>query len=472
MVDESIKSDEWIDNEIDKKSFRDKRLGDRLRLILGQLSGAIGKPIPMACQDWANTKAAYRFLSNDTVSEAEILSGHFQATRERVAAIDAPILVLQDTTEFTYKRSNSDRIGSIGTTSVGRDLHGNPERRTICGLLMHGSLAITTEGLPLGLCAAKFWTRSKFKGTNALKRRINPTRMPIEKKESFRWIENMRQSSELLGTPEKLIHVGDRENDIYEFFCAAQEIGTHFLVRTCVNRLAGEGKHTIADEMAEVQVQGTHYIRVGAGEDDIAKLELKYKQIRVLPPIGKKKKYPPQILTIIHAKEQEKPTNRPRIEWKLITDLPITSSQEAVEKLEWYAERWKIETFHKVLKSACRAEDVLLRSTERIVNLIAIFCIISWRIFWLTMINRTAPTAHPQLALSEIEIATLDRLKPDKDTNSQKTLSTYILKIACLGGISSKNQRPTSRKYNYLERLGAPYRYDNWRKYCPSWICG
>ncbi|PCJ00692.1 MAG: hypothetical protein COB14_04270 [Alphaproteobacteria bacterium] len=122
------------------------------------------------------------------------MSGHFQATRERVAAIDAPILVLQDTTEFTYKRS-------------------------------------------------------KFKGTNALKRRINPTRMPIEKKESFRWIENMRQSSELLGTPEKLIHVGDRENDIYEFFCAAQEIGTHFLVRTCVNRLAGEGKHTIADEI-------------------------------------------------------------------------------------------------------------------------------------------------------------------------------------------------------------------------------
>ncbi|PCJ00700.1 MAG: hypothetical protein COB14_04275 [Alphaproteobacteria bacterium] len=63
-----MKSDEWIDNEIDRKSFRDKRLGDRLRLILGQLSGSIGKPIPMACQDCANTKAAYRFLSNDTVS--------------------------------------------------------------------------------------------------------------------------------------------------------------------------------------------------------------------------------------------------------------------------------------------------------------------------------------------------------------------------------------------------------------------
>ena len=106
---------------------------------------------------------------------------------------------------------------------------------------MHSSLVMTREGLPLGLAAIKFWNRDKFHGANALKRRINPTRVPIEKKESIRWLENLRQATELLGDPKRCVHIGDRESDIYELFCLAQELDTHFLVRTCVDRLAGEG---------------------------------------------------------------------------------------------------------------------------------------------------------------------------------------------------------------------------------------
>ena len=83
----------------------------------------------------------------------------------------------------------------------------------------------------------------------------------------------------------------------------------------------------------------------------------------------------------------------PPIDWRLITDLPVTTPAEAIEKLDWYAQRWKIELFHKILKSGCRAEDARLRTAERLVNLIAIFCILSWRIFWMTMINRAAPSA-------------------------------------------------------------------------------
>ena len=99
---------------------------------------------------------------------------------------------------------------------------------------MHSSLTVTTDGLPLGLTAVKFWNRKKFKGSAALKRKVNPTRVPIEKKESIRWLENLKQSTELLGEPERCIHIGDRESDIYELFCTGREIGTHFLVRTCV----------------------------------------------------------------------------------------------------------------------------------------------------------------------------------------------------------------------------------------------
>lgn len=442
MDNSSCSSTSWLDNEVDITSFSDKRLGLRLRTLLGQLTNAIGDPLPMACQDWANTKAAYRFLSNEAVGEAEILSGHFQSTHARVAAVDGFILVLQDTTEFTYKRSRPEKIGVIGLTPVGRDLHGRLERRAVCGLLMHGSLVITTDGLPLGLSAVKFWSRSKFKGTNALKRHINPTRIPIEEKESYRWLENMRQSTDLLGTPERLVHIGDRENDIYEFFCEAEAIGTKFLVRTCVNRLSGSTKHTIAEEMADSKVQGIHQVVIGTNGEDVAELELKYKKITVLPPIGKQKKYPSQLLTVIHAKERKKPTGRPQIEWKLITNLSINSLQDAIEKLDWYAQRWKIETFHKILKSGCRAEAIKLRTADRIVNLIAIFCILGWRIFWLTMINRVAPTAPPQLALTKVEIRTLDKLRPDKIANLQKPLSDYILKIARLGGYLARAQDP------------------------------
>lgn len=431
----------WADREVDLGAFRDKRLGERLRTMLGQMAGAIGAPIPMACQDWANTKAAYRFLSNSSVNESNILAGHLQATRARVAATDGLILVLQDTTEFSYQRRNPERIGAIGLVPSRRDENGRLRLHTVCGLLMHSSLAVTPEGLPLGLTAAKFWTRTKFKGANALKRRINPTRVPIEEKESYRWLENMRQSTALLGAPERLVHIGDRENDIYEFFCEAHAAGTHFLVRTCVDRLAGDGGHTIADEMSEVSVQAIH--RIAVSKDEHADIELRYRRIQVLPPIGKQKRYPPLSLTVLHARECGAPEGRAPIDWRLITDLPVTTPAQAIEKLDWYAQRWKIELFHKILKSGCRAEDARLRTADRLANLIAIFCILSWRLFWLTMINRAAPAASPKLALTDDEIALIDHLAASRNgAPVGRTLSDYLTQIARLGGYLARAHDP------------------------------
>ena len=85
------------------------------------MSGSIGASIPLACQDWANTKAAYRFFSNDRVGEADILAGHFQSTRGRFVAASGPILVLQDTTEFTYQRESTDAIGMTYRVYSGDD---------------------------------------------------------------------------------------------------------------------------------------------------------------------------------------------------------------------------------------------------------------------------------------------------------------------------------------------------------------
>ena len=328
----------------------------------------------------------------------------------------------------------SERIGAITAAPSRKKADGRFRMHTICGVLMHSSLAVTTEGLPLGLAAIKFWTRSKFKGTAALKRRVNPTRTPIEGKESVRWLENMRQATALLMRPERLIHVGDRENDIYEFFCEAQSVGTHFLIRTCVDRLAGDGRHTVAHEMAEVTVKGEHRVQLADGQQAV--VELRYKRVRVLPPIGKQKRYPALDLTTIHAQERSEPEDRARIDWKLITDLPVGSAEDAVEKLKWYALRWKIEVFHKVLKSGCRAEDARLRTAGRLVNLISIFCIVSWRLFWMTMINRAAPESSPELVLTKPEISVLDQLtiRRPKPLQSHRSLSSYLTQIARLGG--------------------------------------
>jgi len=433
----------WWDSELAGCAFADERLGRRLRKLVERMAGTIGGSLPFACQDWAATKAAYRFFSNERVSEAQILAGHFRSTRDRFAATDGTILVLQDTTELTFQRKRAEAVGMTYRVNSGKDKAGRFRMHTVCGLLMHSSLAVTIEGLPLGLSAVKFWSRQKFKGANALKRKINPTRVPIEQKESIRWLENMRQSAELLGEPARCVHVGDRESDIYELFCTARELGTHFVVRSCVDRLAGDGGHTIAGEMAEVQVRGLHAVEVRDGEGRVgtATLELRYRRIRVLPPIGKQKRYPSLELTLIQATERDGPADRPAIDWKLITDLPVTTCEEAIEKLRWYALRWKIEVFHKILKSGCRAEEARLRTAERLVKLIAVFCILSWRVFWMTMMNRCALNADPRLALTPGEIAILDRLVPDKGQPA-KTLCAYLIKVARLGGYLARTRDP------------------------------
>jgi len=101
----------WVAGEVAGCDFRDARLGKRLGSLLDQLGSNIGGTIPFACQDWANTKAAYRFLSNDDVDEQAILGGHFQATRERAHTSSGPLLILQDTTEFSYTRDKPELIG-------------------------------------------------------------------------------------------------------------------------------------------------------------------------------------------------------------------------------------------------------------------------------------------------------------------------------------------------------------------------
>lgn len=123
------------------------------------------------------------------------------------------------------------------------------------------------------------------------------------------------------------MYIGDRESDIYELFCAVQDTGMQFLLRTCVDRLAGDGQYTIATEMAEVNCKGLHRVEVlnRQGKISEAILELKFRRIKVMSLIGNRSRYPMLELTVLHATERSKPRGRDRFEWKLITNLPITS---------------------------------------------------------------------------------------------------------------------------------------------------
>ena len=437
------RSNHWIEQELGPCQFRDVRLRKRLRTLVEQLAEGVGRSIPWACQDWASTKAAYRFFANDGVSAEQILAGHFQSTRERVPAGEGPILVLHDTTEFSYKREDPSAIGMVSKAAVRKDQQGQPVFFTTCGICLHSSLAATTQGLPLGLTAVKFWSRKEFKG---LQKRRKAHRAAIEEKESIRWLENLRMSTTQLGQAERCVHVGDQEGDIYELFGVAQEMGTHFLIRTRADRLADGGPETVREKIQQAPRRGLYRVslRNERGEVSEAVLEIRYQRLSIQSPRGKKKRYPGLVVTVIEARERETPQGRDPINWKLITDLPVGSRPEAIEKVQWYALRWKIETFHKVLKSGCRAEEAKLRTAARLVNLLAVFCILSWRIFWLTMMNRTAPDLRPEVVFTALELRVLDRIVRDKPRadHRKRSVSRYLTKLAQLGGYLARNSDP------------------------------
>src|SRR5262249_5488761 len=162
-------------------------------------------------------------------------------------------------------------------------------------------LVVTTDGLPLGLAATKFWTRKVFKGTNARKRRVNPTCVPTEGKEGGRWPENLTRPTRELGDPSRCAHVGDREADTFELCHEAREARTPFLVRTAVGRLASKGGTTVAKVMKRQPVRGTHEVEVrdDYGRISTAKVYLRFCRVTAHPPAAKRKRYSALPLTVI-----------------------------------------------------------------------------------------------------------------------------------------------------------------------------
>lgn len=187
--------------------------------------------------------------------------------------------------------------------------------------------------------------------------------------------------------------------------------------------------------MEREPIRGTHEVEVhdDRGRATTAEVDLRFRRLTVCPPIGKHRQYPALSLTVLHADERGTPAGREPIRWRLLTNRPVDDLAGAIEKLDWYAQRRKIETFHKVLKSGGRAEQSKLRTAARLTNLLVVLCIVGWRVFWLTMTNRATPEAPAEAALTAAEIEILDRLPKGTGPTATPAVSYYLIAIAKLG---------------------------------------
>ncbi|WP_461284199.1 transposase DNA-binding-containing protein [Acidiferrobacter sp.] len=277
-------------------------------------------------QDWANTKAAYRFLDNDRVNEGDILAGHFEATADRAASTDGPLLVLHDTTEFSYQRDDIEAPGHADQYCWYL-----PRRHTaIYHRLRHPDACeprCDTGRIAAQVALIKFWSRKKFKGANALKKKIRSCAGADRGGESIRWLQSLEQSTARISDPARCVPIENRESGITKLFCKAQEAGSRFLLRTCVDQRPGDGSTTIAETgqkcLAKDDTGSRCEIVGGACRRRFS--SLRYVRSISRPPSTKQRRTSALTLTVLHAVKRGKHRGHDPVVGKLITHLPIHS---------------------------------------------------------------------------------------------------------------------------------------------------
>ena len=384
----------WATKEFSKIGLKDKRLNQRCQKLASVLEQQSTEPINQACEDWADTKAAYRFFDNEKVSPDKILAPHYQRTVKRMKS-HALVLAVQDTTFLNYTHHpQTEGLGEIGTKAQNQR-----------GFGMHSTLVVTPQGLPLGLLTQQFFERPIGEASHTAS---EIQKLPIEEKESYRWIEAFEQVIALTPEEVQVVTVCDREADFYEMFVMAKEKHADLLVRANTNRrLDEEAKYL----WAKVESQGkAGNLTVDIVGNDKRKarqaiVSVRFCTVTLKPPWRpQQKKLPPITLTAILVREDNPPADiKDAIEWLLLTNTIVNDFSQALQVIEWYCCRWQIEVFHKIIKSGCRVEDCRLQTATRLQNYIALMSVVAWRLQWLTYINRTNPQEPCTAVLTPIE---------------------------------------------------------------------
>jgi len=421
---------DWIEAELGGTNLADTRLTARLLQMTGMFYAKPTANIPQACGSAAAAKAAYRFLDNEAVDWKVILEAHYKSTEERLREKDL-VLVAQDTTTLNYSsHPNTEGLGPIGTDS-----------EKVRGLMVHDTMVFTPEGTPLGLLNVQCWARE------GIGSRHERYKKPIEQKESWKWLESYQAVSAVQKRNRKtqLVLVSDRESDIHELFAeqAQTRYGAQLLVRAerSRNRKAyddGENCDFLWPLLEKQSLAGRREILVPPSEKRAARqATLAVRTLPVVLRAPKRKPHLPAVrLWAVLAQEVSPPADVEGLEWMLLSTVEVKNKKDAYERLEWYARRWGIEIYHRIMKSGCRVEARQLENATRLTNCLAIDMIVAWRIHYLTTLGQETPDVPCTVYFTDSEWKALttfaNRIK--KPPQTPPSLNEAVRLLGKLGG--------------------------------------
>src|SRR5215510_3484375 len=425
MPEDFSTQDEWVETEFGAAEVGDARRTQRLVVLTQQLAAQPGATLPEACGSRAALKAAYRFLDNAAVAPEAVLASHVAATYER--AVEVPlVLAVQDTTEL-------DWTAHPATTELGP-----LAAPTHQGVLVHSTLAFTPERVPLGLLAQAVWARDP----EAVGQRATRKQRPIAEKESQKWLTSLAAVREARHEcPQThFLSIGDREADVYDLFVAERPEGVDLLVRAAWDRRVAQPEHYLWARILAQPVAATLTVHVPGQAERPARqatLALRFCTVTLCPPRHRRtEKLPPVPVWAVHVVEEHPPAGLEPLEWLLLTTCAVHTVANAQERVAWYACRFGIEVWHKVLKSGCRVETQQLASGTQLQRSLPLYSVIAWRILYATMLSRALPElpCTVLLALEEWQALYCAIHHTPTPPTTPPTLQQAVRWIARLGG--------------------------------------
>jgi hypothetical protein len=377
---------------------------------------------------WSFQKAAYRFLDNEAVSHEELSRPHWEQTRIRARQDGKTVLMVEDITELDYSgHADTQELGPIG------DHRGQ-------GLMVHNTLAITAEDhCVLGLAYQQVWVRDEQSHKQTESRSERRKRMD---RQSSRW----GKAAKVIGTPPegvRWVHVADREADIYAFFQEIQAVGADFCVRIVQNRRllgaeAAQAEHLL-DQLRQLPAMGEREVDLPATPGSPkrrARLAVSWQAVTLRSPRINRGQGTTIQAWALRTWEEQPPPGVPPLEWLLLTSVPVEHLADALERLDWYTCRWKVEEYHKCLKTGCRMELSQLRTGPRLKRLLGFLAILAVRMLQLRDLARTSPDQPALRTVQPILVqfmAQHDQLDP-----RTMTTKTFWHAVAKLGGFPDR----------------------------------
>ena len=431
-----------ITDEFLNADLGDKRRSQRLCKVAAALAKSPSASIAAACGGWSETMAAYRLLNTTDFTADDLIAPHRGKVTQRCADHGC-IVVAQDTTEFDFTHMKETKgLGPL-----------NDEARR--GFFMHSLYAVSEQGLPLGLFDAKIVMRTDEEFRSAGKRKVTP----IEEKESYRWVEGYRKTSELArAVPEcEVFSVSDREGDIFEVFAAWQETqeegGAEWIIRANQDRVlttgSDEEKAMLFTAMESAQLLGEIEFAIPARKGmkkvkgnsvmssrsaRIVRQNVRAMKVTPRVPYRKGKKLKEVSFWAVLAEEIDPPEGEAPIRWLLLTSKEVTTLEDAKRIINLYLRRWDIEVFHRVLKTGCRVERTQMMSGQALIHAIMIYSVIAWRILYLTHLGRQCPDLPCGCVFEEAEWKSACAIVKRSKSAGEPTLSEFIRIIGKLGG--------------------------------------